>query len=199
MRAERTATARVLSRSGLGIHGGTSSPGRHTRADVHSGAEKPSTSGRSGIAVALVPRIVAILQRFAARFRLRGLRRAVTKALLLAPRGFVPRDSLILKSISARLKLEWRSRDIHPWDRHLSPERRNELFQERTLVDTDAAIARCFHLLPEVEEIEVRVLAPHAPDTVVLGGTVARQDAAAVRAIASPRMRLELMGIRLLG
>lgn len=146
--------------------------------------------------VARDARIAGILHNVAARFRLRRLRRAVTKALLLTPRGFVRRDGLILRSLSARLKLEWRTRDIHPWDRHLPSERRTELFREQALEDTDAAIARCFYLLPEVEEIEVRVLAPHAPDAVVLGGIVARRDAAAAHAIASPRMRLELMGVR---
>jgi hypothetical protein len=119
----------------------------------------------------------------------------VVKALALTPRGFVPHDVLILRSLSTRLKLEWRTRDIHPWDRELSSERLTERFREQAVEDTDAAIARCFELLPEVEEIEFRVLAPRAPDTVVLGGTVARRDAVAVRAIVSPRMRLELMGI----
>jgi hypothetical protein len=119
----------------------------------------------------------------------------VVKALALAPRGFVPQDVLVLKSLSARLKVEWRTRDVHPWDRELSSERLSERFREQALEDTDAAIARCFELLPEVEEIEFHVLAPRAPDTVVLRGTVARGDAAAVRAIASPRMRLELMGV----
>ena len=120
----------------------------------------------------------------------------MAKALALRPRGFVPRDVLLLNSLSVRLTLEWRTRDIHPWDRHLSLDRRTELFREQVVNDTDAAIAGCFDLFPEVEEIEFRVVAPNAPDSVVLAGTVSRRDAVAVRTIASPRMRLELMGIR---
>jgi len=165
------------------------------RGRVHAQTERSSTPGWNGIAVARHARITGILHDLWARICLRGLRRSVVKALALAPRGFVPHDVLVLNGLSARLKLEWRTRDVHPWDRELSPERSSERFREQALEDTDAAIARCFELLPEVEEIEFRVLAPHAPDTVVLRGTVARGDAAAVRAIASPRMRLELMGV----
>jgi len=141
-------------------------------------------------------RIVRPFQRLSDRFRFPRVRRAVMKALALAPRGFVPRDVLVLRDVSARLKLEWRTRDIHPWDRGLSLERRTTRFRDQALRDTEDAIARCFHLLPEVDEIEVRVLAPHSSDAVILAGTVARGDVAAVRGIASPRMRLELMGIR---
>jgi len=130
------------------------------------------------------------------RWRLPRVRRAVTKALSLAPRGFVARDVLVLNEISARLRLEWRTRDIHPWDRHLSVARRAELFRQQTLADTDAAIVRCFRRLPEVEEIEIRVLAPDPSAAVILDGTIVRGDVAAVRAIASPRMRLEMMGVR---
>ena len=121
------------------------------------------------------------------------------KALALTPRGFVRRDVLVLEEVSARLKLEWRTRDLHPWDRGLSLERRTARFRDQALCDTDTAIVRCFGLLPEVEEIDVRVLAPGSSDTVILAGTVARGDVAAVRGIASPRMRLELMGVRYVG
>jgi hypothetical protein len=162
---------------------------------VHSWEDTTSIPGRNGIAVARHDGITGIRHHLSTRFR--RLRRTVRKALALAPRGFVRRDVLVLTSVSARLRLVWRTRDIHPWDRHLPTERRIELFREQAVKDTEAAIARCFHLLPEVEEIEIRVLAPSTPDTVVLAGTVARRDAVAVRAIASPRMRLALMGIRL--
>ena len=142
------------------------------------------------------PRIVGLSSWLALRFRLPRVRRAVTKALSLAPRGFVARDVLVLSAISARLRLEWRTRDLHPWDRHLSAARRTELLRQQALADTDAAIVCCFRLLPEVEEIEIRVLAPGPSAAVILEGTVVRGDVAAVRAIASPRMRLELMGVR---
>jgi hypothetical protein len=129
------------------------------------------------------------------RLRLARLRRTIVRALALAPRGFVPRDVLVLKSFSVRVRLDWRTRDVHPWDRVLAPERERELFREQALRDTEAAIVRCFSLLPELQEIDVCVLEPRA-DTAIFRGTVARRDAEAVRDIASPRMRLELMGIR---
>jgi len=165
---------------------------------IHSRAERSSISGRNGIAVARESGIVGPLQWLSVRVRLPRVRGAVMKALALAPRGFVRRDVLVLNAVSARLKLEWRTRDIHPWDRGLSSERRNARFRDQALQDTDAAIVRCFRLLPEVDEIDVRVLGPGSSDAVILAGTVARCDVAAVRGIASPRMRLELMGIRYL-
>src|SRR5262249_8037776 len=130
--------------------------------------------------------------------RLPRVRSAVIKALALAPRGFVRRDVLVLSAVSARLKLEWRTRDIHPWDRGLSLERRTARFRDQALRDTDEAIVRCFRLMPAIDEIAVRVLEPGSSDVVILAGTVARSDVATVRGIVSPRMRLEMMGVRYL-
>jgi hypothetical protein len=124
------------------------------------------------------------------------LRRTVERALALTPRGFVPHDILRLRRLSAQLKIEWRARDLHPWDRELSADRQAALFREQALVDTDAAIARSFNLLPEVTAIEVRVLEPYAPERVILTGTVGRHDAQASRSLSSPRMRLTMMGVR---
>jgi hypothetical protein len=123
-------------------------------------------------------------------------RRTVTRALALTPRGFVPHDVLVLNALSARLQVEWRSRDIHPWDHNLSPERRAERFRNQTLCDTDAAVMRLFTLLPEVDAIEIRVLAPLPSSLPILAGTVVRDEALAARSIASPAMRLRMMGMR---
>ena len=54
------------------------------------------------------------------------------------------------------LQLEWREREIHPWDRDLPPSRQGELFGEQALQDTDAALIRLFQRLPEIEQIEFR-------------------------------------------
>jgi|SRR5581483_5679667 len=124
------------------------------------------------------------------------LARVVTKALALRPRGFIRRDVLVLEKLSARLRIEWRSRGVHPWDRDLPEDRRTVLLREQTLRDTEAAIARLFHVLPEVEAIEVRVLAPHPSNEPMLTGTVLREDVVAARPVVSPRMRLQLMGLR---
>jgi hypothetical protein len=125
-----------------------------------------------------------------------ALRRAITRALALTPRGFVPRDVLALARLSARLQLEWRARDLHPWDRGLAPERRAQIFREQMLRDTDAAIRRCFRLLPEIDAIDVRVLGPHPPHGLLCAGTVLRRDAFEARSLSSPWMRLNAMGVR---
>ena len=136
------------------------------------------------------------LQELVMRLARGRLRRTVKRALALTPRGFVPHDVLRLSRLSAQLKMEWRARDVHPWHRDLPAERQAALFREQTLVDTDAAIARSFQLLPDVAAIEIRVLEPHAPDRVILVGTVGRHDALASRSLSSPRMRLNMMGVR---
>jgi len=122
-------------------------------------------------------------------------RRIVTRALTLTARGFVPHDVLVLTELSARLRVEWRSREVHPWDRDLPWERRAARFREQTLQDTAAAIARLFRTVPEVEIIEVRVLEPDPSSRLILAGTVARQDALVARTYASPSMTLRMMGI----
>ena len=127
---------------------------------------------------------------------MKRFRRMVAKALALGPRGFIPNDVLLLSKLSARVQVEWRTRDVHPWDRNVPPDRRADLFREQTLHDTDAAILRFFRLLPDLDAIEIRVLEPHAPNRLILAGTVARRDAMATRSLSSPGMRLKTMGIR---
>jgi len=124
------------------------------------------------------------------------LRRLVRKALSLSPRGFVSRDVLVLCDFSAQLRVEWRTRDIHPWDGSLPVDRRSELFRDQAFHDTDAAIVRLFRILPDLDAIEVRVLEPRPPNRTILAGSVARRDADAARPLASPGMRLRLMGVR---
>src|SRR5262249_6297608 len=116
----------------------------------------------------------------------RGLRRLVTKALALTPRGFVPRDVLRLTSLSGQLQVEWQTRDIHPWDRILPAARQAVMFREQTLHDTDAAVVRLFRMLPEIDVMDVRVLEPHFPDRLLLAGTVGREDVIAAQSLSSP-------------
>ena len=76
-----------------------------------------------------------------------SVQQIVRRALALRPRGAVPNDVLILNSLilsSHCLKLEWRARDIHPWDRDLPPAQQAELFSEQALQDTDVALNRLF-------------------------------------------------------
>ena len=82
------------------------------------------------------------------------------------------------------------------WDESLPADRRSELFRDQAFRDTDAAIVRLFQILPDLDTIEVRVLEPRPPNRTILAGTVARRDADAARPLASPGMRLRLMGVR---
>lgn len=125
-----------------------------------------------------------------------SLRRLTAAALALAPRGFAPRDVPRLRKLSAQLRVEWCTRDIHPWDRSLPVDQQTERFRLQTLHDTDEAIVRFFDLLPEIEEIDLRVVEPRAPNRLILAGVVARAAARATRHLLSPAMRLKMMGVR---
>lgn len=124
------------------------------------------------------------------------LRRGVTRALTLRPRGFVANDALRLERLSACLEVEWRTRVVHPWDEQLPPERRARVLCEQTLHDTEEAILGLFRLLPEVERISIRVRGCESPHETFLAGTVAREDVRATNALRSPGMRLRMMGVR---
>jgi len=109
-------------------------------------------------------------------------------------RGEARRDGLKLKSMNTRLEIEWYARDIHPWDRDDSQEKRSALFVRGSLDDTDAAITRLFQTLPEIDVIELTVLQQHSECT-IMAGTVNR-SAVAPDSRLSAGMRLWQRGIK---
>jgi hypothetical protein len=117
-------------------------------------------------------------------------------ALALHKRNEVRRDGLTLTKAFSQLDIEWRARDIHPWDRdrRCSPEEKKRLFNEQCFSDTEAAIFRLFSALPVLDEIQFRVVGPDSDDE-LLAGRVARPSLSQVSAGASPRGRLRQMGI----
>jgi len=122
-------------------------------------------------------------------------RRKIESALALHRRGEVRRDGLTLIQSSHRLEIEWRARDIHPWDRGCDAAERELLFSEQSLADTDAAIARLFRKLPEIDVIAFKVLRPDSGDR-ILAGTVERSAARAPKIRnPSPRTRLWYRGV----
>jgi len=139
---------------------------------------------------------IASLWDLRARLAEGRLRRVVLKALALKPRGFIPHDVLVLTKLSGQLQVEWRARDIHPWDLDQSRARQAELFREQVLRDTDEAVIRLFQILPEIDAIDIRVFAPRAVRRLMLAGTVSRREAFIARPLASPGMRLKVMGVR---
>jgi hypothetical protein len=96
-------------------------------------------------------------------------RKAIGDALALHRRGEVRRDGLTLTSTSHRLEIEWRARDIHPWDRATESGEREALFARQSIADTDAALSRLFNELPEVDVIEFRVIHPDSGQRILAG------------------------------
>src|SRR5580658_4820745 len=108
------------------------------------------------------------------------LHQIARKALKLSPRGGVRNDVLVLSKLSKEsdqeLQLEWLARDVHPWDRDLPAPHQAELFCQQALQDTEAAILRLFRLLPDIAQVNFRVLDPHASRRVIITGNVERRE-----------------------
>jgi hypothetical protein len=122
----------------------------------------------------------------------------VRRALALRPRGAISNDVLILNSLILSghcLKLEWRARDIHPWDSDLPPAQQAELFSKQALQDTDVALIRLFQGLSEIEQIEFQVLKPDGFGDVILAGVVDRERVLDPEQPVSLRMRLSMLGV----
>jgi hypothetical protein len=121
--------------------------------------------------------------------------RSIDRALALYLRGEVRRDGLIPISVATQLEIEWRARDIHPWDRDLlSASERATACLDQALHDTEAAIRRLFITLPPIEVIKVRVR-DRTSDDVILSGSVSRPDFLARDERLSIGMRLLYMGV----
>jgi hypothetical protein len=97
--------------------------------------------------------------------------------------------------VATRLEIEWYARDLHPWDRDLPLERKATLVAEESLTHTAAAIRRAFDQFPEVDAIEIRVLAPYNPHPLLFTGLVTREGAMQCAPNLSPAMTLKLLGI----
>lgn len=121
-------------------------------------------------------------------------RRRIARALALNRRGEVRRDGLRIIEASMRLKVQWRARLIHPWDRDLPTDITARLLVEQSFADTEAALDRLFSILPEVDSIELTVLDP-VSDQKIMTGIVHRSDVEAARCFASVKMRMRESGI----
>ena len=121
-------------------------------------------------------------------------RRNVRNSLALYLRGEAREDGLSLLLVRDRLEIRWRSRDIHPWDADAPPDEKARIYHDQLSADTEAAILRLFRNLPQVEQIDLEVVAPES-DSVILAGTVHRSDLETVRRLMSVRMRLQQLGL----
>lgn len=122
-----------------------------------------------------------------------SLRRRAAKALALNKRGEVRGDGLLVIRFRNRLEIEWRARDVHPWDRNRQPAVVAQLFAEQCLDDANAAIERLFFGFPEVDVIDFKVLDLKSPAPIV-SGAVTRAAAETVRAT-SAGMKLKNLGV----
>jgi hypothetical protein len=121
-------------------------------------------------------------------------RAGIKRALALHRRGEVRQDGLTLTTASHHLEIEWRAREIHPWDRGCSPQEEMRLFTEQYFSDAEAAICRLFAALPVVDVIQFRVIHLNSEDR-LLEGTVARSALTQAKSDASARARLWQMGV----
>jgi hypothetical protein len=139
---------------------------------------------------------MAFLKRFFLKRKVSRDRKAIESALDLHCRGEVRRDGLALTQASHRLEIEWRARDVHPWDRACDPGKRECLFAEQFFADTDAALSGLFDEMPEIDVIEFRVIHPDSGQR-ILSGTVVRKDRVPGTRGFSARTRLWHRGVTL--
>jgi hypothetical protein len=133
------------------------------------------------------------IRQFRSAFHGRRFRRRVVTALAVNRRGEARPDGLSLNYCHGRLELEWRARQVHPWDRELPLARTARLFVEQCLEDTEVALRRLFAVLPEIDLIDFKVTHPLS-GALILSGSVTRQEAYTVRAHSSG-MRLKQLGV----
>jgi hypothetical protein len=117
----------------------------------------------------------------------------VGRALSLKPRGGIGKDGLVVRNLSARLRVELLARPIHPWDRDRPADERNELFVQQCLDDVSTAIPNLFRTMPEIQEMEITVLDPKCKSAII-AGVVNRSDALAATGF-SAGMKLREMGL----
>jgi hypothetical protein len=122
-----------------------------------------------------------------------AIRESVSRALSLKPRGGIGKDGLVVRNLSARLRVQLLARPIHPWDRSLPSGERNELFVQQCLEDVSTAIPNLFRTMSEIDEMEVTVLDPRSKRAII-SGIVKRCDALAANGL-SAGMRLRAMGL----
>ena len=119
-------------------------------------------------------------------------RKVIHDALALHHRGEARRDGLTLTQATHHLEIEWRARDVHPWDRVSESKEREFLFTEQSMADTDAALSRLFNALPEIDVIGVTH--PGSGQR-ILSGTVERSCRVPNTRVVSARTRLWHRGV----
>ena len=137
-----------------------------------------------------------ILKNSLRRLRLLIYRRRIAHALALNRRGDARSDGLRPHAIRTRIEIEWRARDIHPWDRDSPPQEKAQLFVAQSLADTETVISELFEKLPQIDVIDLIVRHP-VSDAPIMAGAVPRAAVTSEqRRSESIRMRLSELGVR---
>jgi hypothetical protein len=137
----------------------------------------------------------SLVRRLRAAWRLRRTRGMLVNALALHRRGEARSDGLSLLEVSFKLTVNWRARDIHPWDRDLPEVQAAPRLLDQTLQDAEAAVERIFSAFPEANTLELNVFEKDpASNRVIMSGLVARSDLKRC-ASSSIAMRLRMLGI----
>lgn len=137
----------------------------------------------------------SLLRKLCAAWKVRRVRKVLDNALALHRRGEVRSDGLTLLDVSIKLTVNWRARDIHPWDRDLPEERAAPRLLDQTLHDTEDAVERIFSAFPEANTLELNVFESEpASNRVIMSGLVVRSDLGRC-ASSSIGMRLRMLGI----
>ena len=124
-----------------------------------------------------------------------SISRALGDALALQRRGEARPDGISSFSFAIGLTVNWRARDVHPWDLDMPEERKAPRLVDQTLRDTEAAIERIFAAFPEVNTLEVNVFEREpASEQVILAGVVVRSDLGRCSST-SIGMRLRMLGV----
>jgi hypothetical protein len=123
-----------------------------------------------------------------------AMTREVTRSLRLSPRGAVAHDVLDMTALSLLLRVEWRARDVHPWDRDLSERQQAQLFAQQCLEDVEAAMTRLFERVPEMHALELVVRDPRS-NAVIMSGVVHRDDLLGASHLAL-EMKLRTVGMK---
>jgi hypothetical protein len=91
-------------------------------------------------------------------------RKSIQGALDLRHLGDGRRDGLTLIQARQSLEIEWRARDVHPWDSGCGSAKRELLFTEQSFADTEAALSRLFEKLPAIDVIAFKVMHPESDE-----------------------------------
>ena len=99
--------------------------------------------------------------------------RKTQRVLKLNLQGGPRKDCLSLSDLDTKIYVEWRARDLHPWDYSFPPEQQSAFFVKQVLMDAELVISKLFDSIRSADRIDVRVL-DQKSQHVIMNGVVLR-------------------------